>query len=100
MCSLKAGNGTRTRVGSLEGYCTSSVLCPRIWWSASLFGRQSNSFDELRRTFLPISSKPYHSLLIKGRRRMGRVGFGPTERKRNRFQGPSGYPEAWTISLP
>ncbi len=47
MCSLKAGNGTRTRVGSLEGYCTSSVLCPRYM--------------------------------------VGREGFEPSKRKRNRF---------------
>ena len=33
---LKAGNGARTRVGSLEGYCTTTVLCPRLSLSVIL----------------------------------------------------------------
>src|SRR3989338_8679047 len=28
---IRAGNGARTRVGSLEGYCTTTVLCPQAF---------------------------------------------------------------------
>jgi len=31
---------------------------------------------------------------------VGRRGFEPLKHKCNRFQVPSGYPEAWTISSP
>lgn len=33
-------------------------------------------------------------------RMVGRRGFEPLKHKCSRFQVPSGYPEAWTISLP